>query len=109
MDNVQFVHAFQASGYSNQLSLRSVRGSISGRVQWSDYQLQPLHDGLIPQVLLEIRALHVFIDETKGECLSRVNSHERYHVYTCTAKAIMYPNLIAKPLCSVSGVPLGIC
>jgi len=72
------------------------------------YQFQRPHAGLIPQVLLEVQALHIFIDETERVGLSRVDSHEGYHVHIPTVKEAMYADLIAEPLCDVSGVPLGI-
>ena len=109
VDNPQVMHAFQAPSHPNQLSLRGIRGSITGRrCAGSGYQFQRSHVGLIPQVLLEVLALHIHIDETEGMSLSRVNSHEGYHVHISTVKEVMHVYLIAEPLCDVSGVPLGI-
>ena len=74
----------------------------------SGYQFQRSHIGLIPQVLLEVQAVHILVDKTEGVSLSRVNSHKRYHIHISTAKEVMHANLIAEPLCDVSNVPLGI-
>jgi len=54
-------------------------------------------------VLLEVQALHILIDETERVSLSRVNSHERYHVHISTVEEAMYVDFIAEPLCDVSG------
>ena len=109
MDNVQVMHAFHAPSHPNQLSSRSIRGTTSrGGCRGSDYQFQPPHGGLIPQVLLEVQALHILIDETERVGLSRVNSYERYHVHTSALKEAMHLDLIVEPLCDVSAVSLGI-
>ena len=46
-------------------------------VQENIYHLQSPHIGLILQVLLEIEAVHVLVDETEGVYLSRVCPHEQ--------------------------------
>jgi len=46
----------------------------------------------------------MLIDETEGVSLSRVNSHEGYHVHISTVKEAMYVDLIAEPLCEVLAV-----
>ena len=67
-------------------------------MQGNGYQLQPPHVGFIPQVLLEVEAIHVLVDETERVCLSRVHSHERYYVYIPVVKEAACTNLILKPL-----------
>jgi hypothetical protein len=67
-------------------------------VHGNRYQIQPLNVRFIPQVLLEIEAVHVLVDETERMCLSRVHPHERHHVHIYAAKEAAYMNLVAKPL-----------
>ena len=71
------------------------------------YHFRPLHVRLIPQVLLEVEAVHVLIDETERVCLSRVHANERYYVHIFVKEAV-HMNLVVKPLCGdVRRVPPG--
>jgi len=80
MDDAKVMHVVQASRNLRQLSSRGIRGSMSSRKRVykarDEYQLQPPHVGFIPQVLLEVEAIHVLVDETEGVSLSRVHPHE---------------------------------
>ena len=76
VDNVQAMHVFQESSYSNQLSSRSTRGSITGRGHARKRVPVPTspYNWSILQIVPEVEALHILIDETERVFLSRVNS-----------------------------------
>ena len=63
-----------------------------------NYHLQPSYVGLVLHVLLDVQAVHIFIDETERVCLVRVHPHKRYYVYIPTAKESAHVNFVAKPL-----------
>ena len=63
-----------------------------------EYQLQPPHVGFINQVLLQVQAVHILVDETERMCVGRVYPHERCYVYTFVVKEGPYVNFIVKPL-----------
>lgn len=67
-------------------------------MQGNKYQLQSSYIGFIPQVLLEVEVVHVFIDETKWNCIGRVRPHEPHYVHTPVVKEIVCMDLVAKPL-----------
>ena len=77
-------------------------------VRWNVYQLQSLYMGLIPQVLLEIEAVHVLVDETEGVRLSRVRPHEYYHAHASVVKEATHANLIVIPLQDGKSMPLSL-
>lgn len=61
---------------------------------------------LVPQVLLEVEAVHELIDETEGVCLGRVRPHQRYYIHVSVAKEAAYPDLVTIPLLDVISVPM---
>jgi len=67
-------------------------------MQENEYQLQPAHVGFVPQVLPEVEAIHVLVDETERVCLGRVNPDERYYVHISAVKEAACANLVEKPL-----------
>ena len=62
------------------------------------YQIQPVHIVFVPQVLFEVEAVHVFIDETKRMCLSRVHTNEWHHVHALLVKEGPHVSFVAEPL-----------
>ena len=62
------------------------------------YQLQPTGVWLASQVLFEVQAVQVLVDETKRMCLGRVNAHERYYAHPFAVKEGPCANFIMKPL-----------
>lgn len=73
----------------------------------NEYQFQPPHVGFFLQVLSQVKAFHVLIDETERVCLGRVHSHERYRDHIFIAEEAAYVHFIVEPLRGISDVPLG--
>ena len=67
-------------------------------MQGNKYQLQPAHVGFVPQVLPEVEAIHVLVDETERVCLGRVNPDERYYVHISVVEGVPCMSLAEKPL-----------
>ena len=68
------------------------------------YQLQPLHSGLVLQVLPEVEAFHELVDETERVCFRRVHPHEWCYAYISVVKNAAHANFIVKPLREMSAV-----
>ena len=67
-------------------------------MQWKRYQLQPPHVWFIPQVLLEVEATHILVDQTEGACVGQAHSQERYCVHISIVKEVININFLGKPL-----------
>ena len=77
------------------------KGKVGGwpiKRDGSEYQFHPLHVRLVSQVLPEVEAIHVLVDETKWVGLGRVHPHEWNHLYVPMVKQGPYVNFVAKPL-----------
>jgi len=66
-------------------------------VDGNGYQLRLIHGVLVLQVLSEVEAVHVLIDETERVRLGRVYPHKRYHVYILV-KEDPYANFVVELL-----------
>jgi len=64
----------------------------------SEYQFQLPRVGFVPQILPQVEAVHIHVDETERVCLSRVHSQERCYVHVSVVKESPYVNFVAKPL-----------
>ena len=62
------------------------------------YQLQPPRVRFVLDVLSEVEAIHVLVDEPERMYFSRVHPHERYYVHTSLVKEVGYMNFMVKPL-----------
>ena len=67
-------------------------------MQGDKYQLHLPHVGIIPQVLLEVEAIHKLVIETEGVCLGRIHTHEEFYAHTLVVKEAPYVSLVAEPL-----------
>ena len=52
----------------------------------------------VPQILPEVKVVHILVDETKRVFLGRVHPHERYHLHTPVVKESVRVDFILKPL-----------
>ena len=68
----------------------------------NEYQFQSLHTRLIPQVLSEVEAIHILVDETERVCFSRVHPYERYYIHIFVVKEATYESFVMKPLREMS-------
>ena len=66
------------------------------------YKLQLPHIGTIPQVPLEVEAIHKLVNETEGVCLGRVHTHERHYTHVSVVEEAPHLSLVVKPLQDVS-------
>ena len=64
----------------------------------NQHQFQLPRVGFVPQILPQVEAIHIPVDETKRVCFSRVNPHERYYVHALVVKEGPYVNFVGKPL-----------
>ena len=76
--------------------------------QGNEYQLQFLSIGFVPQVLFEVEAIHILVDESERVCLTRVDPHELYYIHTSVVKEGTGANFVVESLWGVSSVPLGV-
>lgn len=67
-------------------------------VEGNKYQLQPPGIWFIPQVLFEVKAIHILIDEGERVCLGGVDPHEWYYINVSVVKEVAYAGLSIKPL-----------
>jgi len=63
-------------------------------MQGNRYQFHPPHVWFVPQVLLEVEAIHVLVDEAKRASLSRIHPQERHYVHTPAVKETPYVNFL---------------
>ena len=83
------------------------RQAIDGRdMQGAGYQLQPRYVRLVPQVWVEVEAIQVFVDDTEGMCLGRVNTHKQYDIHP-SAKEAACADFVMKSLRNVGSISLG--
>lgn len=62
------------------------------------YQLQPPCVRFIPQVLPEIKIVHIPVGDTEGMFSGGKDPHEEHYFHACTVQKDAHADLIKKPL-----------